>query len=83
MSIEEAPAGPRLDLFARSLGLSHRERQLLTLLGRGADTRDIAVEMAISDYTVQDHLKSIFAKTGADQPGRPDHHRPRSRDRRR
>ena len=40
-----------------------------TLLGRGADTRDIAVEMAISDYTVQDHLKSIFAKTALTSRG--------------
>ena len=69
VSIEETPAGPRLDLFARSFGLITRERQLLDLLGRGADTRDIAVEMAISDYTVQDHLKSMFAKTALTSRG--------------
>ena len=68
VSIEETPAGPRLDLFARSFGLSPRERELLSHLGRGADTQEIAGDMAISDYTVQDHLKSIFAKT--DLPGR-------------
>ena len=69
VSIEEASAGLRMDLFARSFGLSTRERQLLELLGRGADTRDIAVEMSISDYTVQDHLKSVFTKTGLTSRG--------------
>ena len=69
VSIEEASAGMRLDLFARSFGLSTRERQLLELLGRGADTRDIAVEMSISDYTVQDHLKSVFTKTSLTSRG--------------
>jgi DNA-binding CsgD family transcriptional regulator len=63
VSIEETTAGPRLDLFARAHGLSDREGQVLTLLSRAADTRDIAVEMAITEYTVQDHLKSIFQKT--------------------
>lgn len=63
VSIEETAAGPRLDLFGRSHGLTARERQLLALLGRGADTREIADEMGITDYTVQDHLKSVFSKT--------------------
>lgn len=63
VSIEETAAGPRLELFARCFGLTAREQQLLSLLARGADTREIAAEMVISDYTVQDHLKSIFGKT--------------------
>jgi len=63
VSIEETGAGARLDLFGRSHGLSAREQQLLRLLSRGADTQDIAEEMTISEYTVQDHLKSIFGKT--------------------
>ena len=50
------------DLASRH-GLSAREQQLLRLLSRGADTQDIAEEMTISEYTVQDHLKSIFGKT--------------------
>ena len=63
VSIEETPAGPRLDLFARSHGLSPREQELLVKLARGADTSEIAERMSISEYTVQDHLRSIFAKT--------------------
>ena len=30
----------------------------------GADTRDVAQRMFVSEHTVQDHLKSIFDKTG-------------------
>jgi len=63
VSIEETTAGPRLDLFARSFGLSDREQQVLLLLSRAAETRDIALQLAITEYTVQDHLKSIFHKT--------------------
>ncbi|MET0864542.1 MAG: LuxR C-terminal-related transcriptional regulator [Nakamurella sp.] len=63
VSIEETAAGPRLDLFARSHGLSDRETQVLELVSRAVETRDIASTMFITEYTVQDHLKSIFHKT--------------------
>jgi DNA-binding CsgD family transcriptional regulator len=59
------PTGPsqRLELFARSHGLTARERQLLVLVAGGGDTRHLARAMGVSAHTVQDHLKSIFAKT--------------------
>jgi len=37
---------------------------LLGLLATGSDTRRMAREMALSEHTIQDHLKSIFANTG-------------------
>ena len=30
----------------------------------GCDTREVADRMLLSEHTVQDHLKSVFAKTG-------------------
>ncbi|HYN72368.1 MAG TPA: helix-turn-helix transcriptional regulator, partial [Nakamurella sp.] len=45
--------------------LTPREDELLGLLAVGGDTRAIARQMAVSELTVQDHLKSIFGKTGA------------------
>jgi DNA-binding CsgD family transcriptional regulator len=65
VTIEEAPAADRLDLFSRAFGLSARERELVGLLATGSDTRAMARQMTLSELTVQDHLKSIFAKTGA------------------
>jgi DNA-binding CsgD family transcriptional regulator len=65
VTIEEASAADRLDLFGRAFGLSARERELLGLLAVGSDTRSLARQMSLSEHTVQDHLKSIFAKTGA------------------
>jgi len=64
ISIETTAPGGRLSLFARACGLSSRETELLDHLATGAGTRDIAQLMFLSEHTVQDHLKSIFAKTG-------------------
>jgi DNA-binding CsgD family transcriptional regulator len=63
VTIEEASAADRLDLFGRAFGLTPRERELLSLLAIGSDTRALARQMSLSGHTVQDHLKSIFAKT--------------------
>ena len=65
VTIEEASAADRLDLFGRAYGLTPRERELLGLLATGSDTRMLARQMSLSEHTVTDHLKSIFAKTGA------------------
>ena len=64
VTIEEVSAASRLDLFARASGLTTRENELLSLLATGSDTRAMARRMKVSEHTVQDHLKSIFAKTG-------------------
>lgn len=65
VTIEEASASERVGLFGRAFGLSAREYELLGLLATGSDTRSMAREMSLSEHTIQDHLKSIFAKTGA------------------
>jgi DNA-binding CsgD family transcriptional regulator len=65
VTIEEASAADRVDLFTRAFGLTAREHELLGLLATGSDTRAMARQMALSEHTVNDHLKSIFAKTGA------------------
>ncbi len=65
VTIEEASASERLELFSRAFGFSGREYELLGLLATGCDTRSMARQMSLSEHTIQDHLKSIFAKTGA------------------
>jgi DNA-binding NarL/FixJ family response regulator len=64
VAIEAASPAERTSLFARACGLSARELTLLSNLIMGSDTRGIAQEMFLSENTVQDHLKSIFVKTG-------------------
>ncbi|MDQ6657317.1 MAG: helix-turn-helix transcriptional regulator [Actinomycetota bacterium] len=59
----------RLDLYARTAGLSHRETELLHRLARGSSTHQLATEMTLSQHTVQDHLKSVFAKTNTNSRG--------------
>lgn len=65
VSIESTDPAGRLSLFARACGLSSREAELLGHVVAGAATREIAQLMFLSSHTVQDHLKSIFAKTGS------------------
>lgn len=64
VSVETASPQDRVSVFARATGLSPREAELLHHLATGSDTRDIARLMFVSAHTVQDHLKSIFTKTG-------------------
>jgi DNA-binding CsgD family transcriptional regulator len=63
VTIEDSSPSERAGMFARSHGLSNRESALLDHLIRGADTHQLARLMFLSEHTVQDHLKSIFAKT--------------------
>jgi DNA-binding CsgD family transcriptional regulator len=64
VTIEETTPGQRVSLFARASALSPREREVLGHLVSGSDTRQLAEDLFISEHTVQDHFKSIFAKTG-------------------
>ena len=62
--IEPAHPGNAAPLLLSSLGLTPRERDVALLVLRGASTQAIAAELHLSAYTVKDHLKSIFDKTG-------------------
>ena len=55
----------RLDLFARAHALSPREREVVVAVATGLDTRGASRRLGITELTVQDHLKSVFARTGA------------------
>ncbi|HKN52451.1 MAG TPA: helix-turn-helix transcriptional regulator [Amycolatopsis sp.] len=51
-------------LISAAYGLTARERELTELVRNGCDTAEIAARLFISRHTVQEHLKSVFAKTG-------------------
>jgi DNA-binding CsgD family transcriptional regulator len=62
--IQPATPSAVAPLIALADGLSERESQVTRLCMQGLSTRQLARALASSPHTVQDHLKSIFAKTG-------------------
>jgi DNA-binding CsgD family transcriptional regulator len=51
-------------LELESYGLTAREREVAGLSLRGLSTAAVAERLCLSQWTVQDHFKSIFEKTG-------------------
>ena len=45
-------------------GVTAREREIAGLLAHGLTNPQIAARLVLSPYTVQDHIKSLFEKTG-------------------
>lgn len=67
--IQPAAAHEVAPLVALAYGLSERETEVTGLCMKGQATKEIARTLGISAYTVQDHLKSIFEKTGVRSRG--------------
>ena len=65
------PATPQdvAPVIALSYGLTERECQVAMQCVQGRVTKEIARALSLSGYTVQDHLKSIFDKTGVRSRG--------------
>ena len=50
------------EVVVRGRGLTAREREVLGLVARGRSNRQIAGALALSEWTVQDHVKALLAK---------------------
>jgi DNA-binding CsgD family transcriptional regulator len=63
--IIEPARGARVStLLMSAYGLTERERDITRAVLQGASTAEIAEQLVVSAHTVQQHLKSIFDKTG-------------------
>lgn len=51
-------------LIMEGYSFTTREKQVIRKILTGMSTKELAQELCISIYMVQDHLKSIFEKTG-------------------
>ena len=60
---------PLSPVMAAIYGLSAREQQVAELVLRGHATRRIAQRLRVTPYTVQEHLRHIFAKVGVASRG--------------
>jgi DNA-binding CsgD family transcriptional regulator len=69
VAIERASGDQLLGLLLAAYGLTARERDLCREVINGGSTSEIAGRLFISSNTVQDHLKSIFAKVGVRSRG--------------
>jgi len=62
--VEPAHPARIYPLFMLAYGLTDRERDVTRLTLQGNSTLHIAEQLVVSENTVQQHLKSIFDKTG-------------------
>jgi DNA-binding CsgD family transcriptional regulator len=63
--IQRAAPETAVALQLEAYGLTEREREVAGLAVRGLSTAALAERLCLSPWTVQDHFKSIFDKTGA------------------
>ena len=64
VTIDAARPGSLLPLAASAYRLTSREVEVVRGVLNGLDTRSVAASLHITEYTVQDHLKSVFDKAG-------------------
>jgi DNA-binding CsgD family transcriptional regulator len=62
--VEQATPEEVLPVLLAAYGLTDQERRVTGLVCRGLSTAEIAAGLHVTANTVQDHLKSIFTKTG-------------------
>jgi DNA-binding CsgD family transcriptional regulator len=67
--IEPAKASEVAPLIVDAYELTPREVDVTCALARGLTTNEIALDLHLSRYTVQDHLKAVYEKTGVSSRG--------------
>lgn len=67
--IEPAKASDVASLLTAAYGLTDRELEITQLIARGLSSAQLAGKLFVSQHTVRDHVKAIFAKTGVTSRG--------------
>jgi DNA-binding CsgD family transcriptional regulator len=67
--LEAARPAELATVIADAYALTEREREITALVARGLTTNEISGLLHLSAYTVQDHLKTIFDKSGTGSRG--------------
>jgi DNA-binding CsgD family transcriptional regulator len=67
--LEEAAPAEIAPMIMAAYGLTERERTICGLVCQGMSTRQIADQLHLTTDTVQDHLKSVFGRTGVHSRG--------------
>jgi DNA-binding CsgD family transcriptional regulator len=62
--VERARPSEVVDLKLDAYGLTGREQEVVRAILAGDSTAQVARRLYLSPHTVQQHLKSIFTKTG-------------------
>jgi DNA-binding CsgD family transcriptional regulator len=62
--LERASGAQVTALRLEAHGVTAREAEIATLIAQGLTNPEIAQRLVLSPYTVQDHVKSLFEKTG-------------------
>ena len=67
--IEPAKAAEVAPIIVEAYDLSPREQQITQLIARGLATSEIAQRLCLSQHTVRDYVKGVFAKVGVASRG--------------
>jgi DNA-binding CsgD family transcriptional regulator len=67
--VDEAASAEVAPMIMTAYGLTDREKTITALVCQGLPTRQIASSLHLTTDTVQDHLKSVFDRTGAHSRG--------------
>ena len=58
--------GSKSNDFLKAQTITSREKEVITLIGKGLKNKDIADRLGISEATVRHHLSSIYGKAGVE-----------------
>ena len=62
--LEDPAPGELASLLLASHGVTGAQARVVALVLRGYSTKQIVSQLAISQYTVQEHLRAVFDKLG-------------------